>query len=87
MSRLSTTKLSSKGQVVIPEEIRLELGLEPGERFLVVAENDVVVLKKLALPSAKEFRSLVKRARDQAKAVGLTESDIEAALKAHRGKS
>lgn len=30
MSSASTTTLSSKGQVVIPEEIRARLGLEPG---------------------------------------------------------
>ena len=30
MPTAATTTLSSKGQVVIPEEIRIQLGLEPG---------------------------------------------------------
>ena len=34
MKTLATTKLSSKGQVVIPEEIRNRLGLETGAQFV-----------------------------------------------------
>ena len=43
MNHLATTKLSSKGQVVIPEEIRNQLNLHPGDQFIVVAEKDVVI--------------------------------------------
>ena len=42
---VETTKMSSRGQVVIPEEIRNRLGLKTGDRFLVIADNDVVILK------------------------------------------
>ena len=37
MADLSTTKMSSKGQVVIPDAIRKRLGLEPGDQFVVMA--------------------------------------------------
>jgi AbrB family looped-hinge helix DNA binding protein len=38
------TRLSSKGQVVIPKRVREELGLEPGARFHVrVAEGSIVL--------------------------------------------
>jgi len=43
MKSISTTKMSSKGQVVIPEEIRKKLGLESGSRFMVVGDKDVVI--------------------------------------------
>ena len=43
MSKLATTKMSSKGQVVIPEEVRSRLGLEPGEQFIVVGDKDARV--------------------------------------------
>ena len=43
MSNLATTKLSSKGQVVIPEEIRNKMNLHTGDQFLVVAEQGVVI--------------------------------------------
>ncbi|MGD9895492.1 MAG: AbrB/MazE/SpoVT family DNA-binding domain-containing protein [Candidatus Methylacidiphilaceae bacterium] len=42
-----TTHLSTKGQVVIPEQIRKEFGFRAGDEFVVVAEDDLVFLKRL----------------------------------------
>ena len=80
MVKLATTKLSSKGQVVIPEEIRTRLGLEPGAQFVVVGEGDVVVLKALEAPDLSEFKALLDEARASAKEAGLSETDIQKAL-------
>jgi len=76
MSAIETTKMTSKGQIVIPEEIRKRLGLKSGDKFLVVGDGDVVILKTLASPSLSEFDTLIKTARKQAKAAGLKRSDI-----------
>ena len=35
MMPYATTKLSSKGQVVIPEEVRNDLGLKEGDQIVV----------------------------------------------------
>jgi AbrB family looped-hinge helix DNA binding protein len=86
MSTLSTTKMSSKGQIVIPEEIRLRMGLHSGDQFIAVSENDVVILKKLSQPSVKEFSSLISKARKQAKKVGLSKKSIAEAIKESRKK-
>jgi AbrB family looped-hinge helix DNA binding protein len=67
-----TTKMSSRGQVVIPEPIPRQLGLEPGTEFVVVAKDDVLVFKQLAAPSWEQFESLVEEARRQARATGLS---------------
>jgi AbrB family looped-hinge helix DNA binding protein len=80
MVKPATTKLSSKGQVVIPEEIRTRLGLEPGAQFVVVGEGDVVVLKALTAPDLSEFTALLDEARASAKEAGLSETDIQKAL-------
>jgi AbrB family looped-hinge helix DNA binding protein len=80
MSSISTTKMSSKGQVVIPEEIRTKLGLRSGSRFMVVGDKDVVILKTITPPSMKEFDVIIKKARKQAKEAGLTEKDINDAV-------
>ena len=77
----STTKLSSRGQVVIPEEIRNRLGLEPGAQFVVVGEGDVVVLKALKPPKMKEFKALLDRVQEAAKAAGVTREDVEEAIR------
>jgi len=80
MSLIETTKMSSKGQVVIPENIRKKLGLSTGAQFVVVGEKDVVILKSISTPSLSEFDNMVNKARDQAKKVGLKESDIKEML-------
>lgn len=77
----SVTRMSSKGQVVIPEAIRKQLGLEPGARFLVVANQDAILLKEIAPPSIEDFGELLDELHRQAKAVGLKQSDIADAVK------
>ena len=84
MTTPATTKMSSKGQVVIPEAIRKRLGLEPGAEFVVVASNDAVILKAIAPPSMDEFDELIAEARKQARRAGLKRSDIREAVAAVR---
>ena len=86
MSTLATTKLSSKGQVVIPEDVRDQLGLKNGDQFVVMAEKDVVILKVISQPEMTEFTSLIKRARKQAKAAGLKKVDVKKAISEVRKK-
>jgi len=42
---MQTTKLSTKGQIVIPEQIRE--GLEEGTSFIVMRQSNLIVLKKI----------------------------------------
>lgn len=80
MGSLATTRLSSKGQVVIPEEIRERLGLKEGTQFVVVGERDVVILKSIAPPAMEEFDGLVRRARDAARKAGMKPADVRQAI-------
>jgi AbrB family looped-hinge helix DNA binding protein len=86
MAGLATTKMSSKGQVVIPEEIRNRLGLKAGSQFIVVGERDTVILKAVSPPSMKEFDDLIAEARKQARFAGMKRSDITAAIGKVRGR-
>jgi len=85
METLATTRMSSKGQVVIPESIRKQLDLKEGAQFLVVGDDDVVILKIVTPPDMKEFDALIKQARKQAKAAGLKQKDISSAVARARG--
>ncbi len=85
MSTPATTRMSSKGQVVIPEEIRTRLQLEPGTQFVAVGEGDVVILKKIAPPTLADFDALISEARRRARSARMKRSDITAALKSVRG--
>ncbi len=84
MTNIATTKLSSKGQVVIPEDVRKELGLEPGAQFVVMAEGDVVILKKIEAPDRREFLALAAKVRRQARRAGMKRSDIKKAVQSAR---
>ncbi len=86
MAPLATTKMSSKGQIVIPEDIRKRLGLEPGAQFVVVGQKDVVILKTITQPSMKEFDALISEARKQAKKAGIKKTDITTAIQKVRKK-
>jgi AbrB family looped-hinge helix DNA binding protein len=80
MAELATTKMSSKGQVVIPEEIRKRLGLEAGAQFVVVADKDTVIMKAISPPVMEEFDSLLAEARKQARKAGIKQADIESII-------
>jgi AbrB family looped-hinge helix DNA binding protein len=77
----ATTKMSSKGQVVIPEEIRDNLKLKEGDQFVVIGQGDTVILKSITPPSLSEFSSLMKEASRTAKTMGIKKGDIAKAIK------
>ncbi len=81
MPDLATTQLSSKGQVVIPEEIRKKLKLKPGSKFVVVGDKGTVILKEITLPSMDEFDDLLMEAKSLARKVGLKPQAIKRAIK------
>jgi AbrB family looped-hinge helix DNA binding protein len=81
MTGYATTKLSSKGQVVIPEEIRETLHLKEGDQFVVIGQGDTVILKSITPPSMDEFSSLLSEAAAQAKKAGMKPSDVKAAIR------
>jgi len=80
MNTVATTKMSSKGQIVIPEEIRNALHLKAGTKFVVIGEGDVVVLKTISPPSSTEFNDLILKAREAAYEAGMTPEDIQKAI-------
>jgi AbrB family looped-hinge helix DNA binding protein len=86
MQTLATTKMTSKGQVVIPEAVRTRLGLHTGDQFVVVGNSDVVILKTIRTPSLKEFDGLISTARKQARTAGMKISDIKNAVKTVRSR-
>jgi AbrB family looped-hinge helix DNA binding protein len=80
METIATTRMSSKGQVVIPETIRKRLNLEEGAQFVVVGDADVIILKAISQPDLGEFEALIQQARQQAKTAGLKRKDIKSAV-------
>lgn len=81
MSQVATTKMSSRGQVVIPEDVRERLGLEKGAQFVVVGEGDTVVLKAIRTPSMKDFDRRIGEAEKAAKRAGLQKARVKRAIR------
>lgn len=44
---LSLSRVSSKGQVVLPKPLRERMGLVEGDRLLVYATGDLIVLRRV----------------------------------------
>ena len=84
---LELTKVTSKGQVVIPSEIRKELELEEGAQLVVSRAGDLVLMKKVPIPDPKkEFEKLTKFGTEFAKKKGIkSESDVVARILKGRG--
>jgi AbrB family looped-hinge helix DNA binding protein len=69
----STTKVSSKGQVVIPANVRKAASLKKGEKILAIAIDDTIVLKKIV---DKSFEETMKPVWNRVRQLGLSEEDI-----------
>ncbi|MBI5065803.1 AbrB/MazE/SpoVT family DNA-binding domain-containing protein [Candidatus Woesearchaeota archaeon] len=83
---MEITSLSSRGQVVIPQDIRERMHLQEGEKFVVIGEEDTILLKKLEQPSFKSFDKLLKKTREFAKKKEITQKDVEEAIHRVRNK-
>ena len=45
---MSEAKMTSKGQITVPKDVRLKLNLKPGDRLLFIVEDDGAVLLRAA---------------------------------------
>ena len=59
---IDITKVTEKGQVVIPKEIRDKMGFKEGTRLIVVASDDAVVLQRVEAVAGKiRMKELLER--------------------------
>lgn len=65
-------KISSRGQVAIPSDIREKMGLEEGTKVLFFLENDTLLIKRITQMS---FAQITKPLREAAKKAGMKEED------------
>ena len=89
MNTLDVTTMSSKEQIVIPMDIRKELGLLTGAKLMVLTDGSNLLLKPLQTPKLQTFQALVRRSRHEAKQTGLTKSALAKALRTvrHAGRT
>jgi AbrB family looped-hinge helix DNA binding protein len=78
--------ISEKGQVVIPQSIRRELGIKPKNKFLVYGRGDTIIMKKLELPSLKKEWEDIFKLMDK-KELKMSDEEIQREIAAARKKS
>ncbi len=59
-------KVSSRGQVAIPVEIRQEMGLQEGSKLLFLLEEDTLLIKKV---SSSDWAGITKPLREAGKKI------------------
>ena len=79
------TTISKKGQVVIPQSIRKELGIKPKNKFIVYGKGDTIIMKKLDLPNLKKEWDDIFKSMDK-KELTLSEQEIQKEIDAVRKK-
>ena len=84
MEQIEVTRLSSKGQIVLPQAVRERLRLEEGVRFVVIASGDTVILKRLEIPSLASAQALVYKSRAFSKKSKLSLSKVKEAIRKAR---
>ena len=75
-----TIRMSSRGQIVIPQGIRKELKVSEGTVFSVASSKDAIILKKVPVPSKmeliKELGAMALEGRKRAEKLGIKENDV-----------
>jgi len=76
---IDVTKISSKGQVVIPKPIRESLKLMEGDRLIAYARGDLIILKRLK--GGEGILSLLSQpTRKKMEELGVTRKDVDNAV-------
>jgi len=79
---VETIRMSSKGQIVIPQNVREELQVDEGTVFAVVGSGDTIILKKIVTPSKEELIKnlgiFAKKAKLKLQSKGISEKDLQA---------
>ena len=60
------TRLSSKGQLVIPSRLRKLLGLRTGTRLAMFTDGEHILLKPIPTPDVSAFTKMAANAREVA---------------------
>ena len=80
-------KMSPKGQLVVPQEIRDQEEFHPGDRFIPFPVKDGVLFKRVRIPNVKkEMSKLSEDIRKQFQKKDVTSQDVDEAVKWARRK-
>lgn len=79
--------LSSKGQLVLPKEMREALSVGASDKLMAYCADGAIVLKPLKLPKEEAFVKAMGKTMAFAKESGLKKEDIAKTIKDVRDKT
>jgi len=71
------TRISSKGQVVIPKGMREELDLKDGNLIIINSQNNTLLLKKIEIPKIKSWEEATRPFREATEKSKFTEENLQ----------
>ena len=82
------TVVSGKGQVVIPQSLRVRLGLRPKTKLIVYGYKDAVIMKKMDIPDiVRDLKSIYKKVDARAAKYGkISDKEINEIVQKYRKK-
>lgn len=84
MNEIAVTSVSSRGQVVIPNQLRKKIKLSAGSKLLVFTDGSNLLLKPVPSTRIEEFKLLIQQSRKWARTTHLTKSDLSNAIRSAR---
>ena len=78
--------VSTKGQIVLPANIRRSLSISDGDRLAIQMVEGVIMLKPVKVPTAEDFKRWMDEAREWAATAGYTEEEVPEVIKSVRRK-
>lgn len=86
---MNSIRMSSKGQLVVPQRIRDREGFEPGDEFVAVpVEGGVVFKRRLSRKEASdELRKVFGEVQDSVKKLGISRATVDEAVEWVRKRS
>ncbi len=77
--------MDQRGQIVIPKDIRLELGIDEGSGFLVYSIHDEgILLKKIDASPLEEHKKILEELEEKSDAVGIKKSNLKKSVESYK---
>lgn len=87
MQQVQVTSVSSKGQVVIPNDIRENMGISIGTKLIIFTDGDNLLLKPIQAPHFEKFKALIKESKKFVSKSGLKKMGLQKLIKQVRNES
>jgi AbrB family looped-hinge helix DNA binding protein len=75
----------SRGQIVIPKDVRNELGIDEGTGFFMYTITDEgILLKKIEPKELSESKGMIEEMRSKAEKISMDKSNIDKSVKKYK---